>query len=75
MAARAVGFILIVIGLIVVIYGGITWTQREKVLDFGPFEIATQERRTVPLPPVIGAVCLTGGIVLVLIGGRRTATG
>ena len=70
---RAIGFVLIVVGLIAVIYGGITWTQRDEVLDFGPFEVATQERRTVPLPPVIGAVCLAGGILLVLVGGRRPA--
>jgi uncharacterized membrane protein YidH (DUF202 family) len=70
---RALGFVLIIIGLIALIYGGITWTQREEVLDFGPFEVATQERRTLPLPPVIGAVCLAGGIVLVVAGGRRRA--
>jgi hypothetical protein len=73
MAVRAVGFLLIVIGLIAVVYGGITWTQRDEVLDFGLFEVATQERRTIPLPPIIGGVCLTGGIVLVLVGDRRTA--
>lgn len=70
---RALGFVLIIIGLIALIYGGITWTQREEVLDFGLLEVATQERRTLPLPPVIGAVCLAGGIVLVVAGGRRRA--
>lgn len=70
---RALGFVLIIIGLIALIYGGITWTQREEVLDFGPFEVATRERRTLPLPPVLGAVCLAGGIVLVVAGSRRRA--
>ena len=69
---RAIGFILIVIGLIGVLYGGITWTQREELIDFGPLEVSRQDRETLPLPPIVGAVCLAGGIALVLAGGRRS---
>ena len=70
---RIIGFVLIVIGLIGLIYGGITWTQRKEVVDLGPIEITSQERETLPVPPILGAVCLTGGVLLVVAGGRRRA--
>jgi hypothetical protein len=70
---RAIGFVLIVIGLIGLIYGGITWTQQEEVVDVGPLRVTAEDRETVPVPPVIGAVCLTGGIILVIAGGRKRA--
>ena len=70
---RIIGFVLIVIGLIGLIYGGVTWTQREQLVDLGPFQVTTQERETLPVPPIIGAVCLTGGVLLVVASGRRRA--
>lgn len=70
---RVLGFVLIVIGLIGLIYGGITWTQREEVLDFGPIEVSRQERETIPLPPIVGGVCLVAGVLLIVADGRRRA--
>lgn len=70
---RIFGFVLIVIGLIGLIYGGITWTQREEVLDLGPIEVSRQERETIPLPPIVGGVCLVAGVLLIVAEGRRRA--
>jgi hypothetical protein len=69
---RLVATLLIVLGLVGLIWGGISWTQREKVVDLGPLEVTQEERKAVPLPPIIGGICLAAGIVL-LIGGRRAA--
>ena len=70
---RVLGFVLIVIGLIGLIYGGITWTQREEVLDVGPIEVSREERETIPLPPIVGGVCLVAGVLIVVADGRRRA--
>ena len=70
---RILGFVLIVIGLIGLIYGGITWTQREEVLDLGPIEVSRQERETIPLPPIVGGVCLVAGVLMIVADGRRRA--
>ena len=53
------------------VWGGITYTKREKVIDFGPIQATAEKRETVPFPPVLGAICLVGGIVLVMVGGRK----
>jgi hypothetical protein len=68
---KVTGLVLIVIGVIALAYGGITYTRREKVLDIGPIEATAERRETVPLPPVLGVVALAGGIVLMIAGSRR----
>jgi len=70
-AARVVGVILIVIALISFIWGGVSYTREEQVLDVGPFEATAETRETIPLPPIIGGVALVAGIVLLLAGRRQ----
>ena len=68
---KLVGIVLIVIGLVALAYGGFTYTTREKVLDIGPIEATAERRHTIPLPPVLGAVALIGGIALMIAGAKR----
>ena len=68
------GIILIAIGIIALAYGGYTsFTTKENVAKLGPLEINKQERHSVPIGPIVGGVCLVGGIILVLTGNRKTA--
>lgn len=71
MSMKIVGVILIVLGVIALAYGGISYTSREKVLDLGPLEATAETRETIPLPPVLGALALVGGIVLMIAGSKR----
>jgi hypothetical protein len=68
---KIIGVVLVVIGLIALAYGGITYTKRETVLDVGPIEATAEREKTIPLPPVLGAVAVAGGIVLIVAGARR----
>jgi hypothetical protein len=68
---RILAIVLIVFGVVALAYGGITYTRKEKVLDIGPIEATAEHRETVPLPPVLGGIALAGGIVLLVMGGRR----
>jgi uncharacterized membrane protein len=69
-----VGVILIVVGIFLLAYGGYTsYTTKENVAKLGPIEINKQQEHPVPLGPIIGGVCLVGGIILVLTGNRKTA--
>ena len=67
---RIAGIALIVLGIVALLYGGITYTKREKVLDIGPIEATAKTRKTVPLPPLFGAVAIVGGIALLVVGGK-----
>ncbi len=70
--AGIIGIILIVIGIVALAYGGFTYTTREKVIDAGPLQVSADKEKSVPLPPILGGLCLVGGIVLVLAGNRKS---
>ena len=61
-----VGIALVVIGLFALAYQGLTYTTQKKVLDIGPLQATKEERHTIPLPPILGALALVGGIIVVV---------
>ena len=63
-ASAIVGIVLIVLGVVALAYGGITYTRDKTVIDLGPIEARAETRETIPLPPVLGAAAVVGGIVL-----------
>jgi len=63
---KALGMILIVLGVVGLAWGGFAYTTREKVVDIGPIHATRDETHNVPLPPIAGAVLLVGGIVLLV---------
>jgi len=71
-AARIAGVILIVIGLIGLIWGGISWTEEKTVVDIGPIEARAEEQKTIPIPPIVGGIALVAGIVLLVVPGRKS---
>ena len=70
-APTMVGILLIVLAVIAFSYQGITYTKREKVLDIGPIQATTEKKQTIPLPPILGAVALIGGVALVVVGSKH----
>ena len=65
------GIILIVVGIMAFAYQGITYTTREKVVDLGPVHMTAERTRTLPLTPIVGAIALVGGIVLLVTGSKK----
>jgi hypothetical protein len=57
---------LIILGVAALAYQGISYTTREKAVDIGPIEINTEERHTIPLPPILGVIAIAGGIWLLV---------
>jgi len=68
---RIVGIVLIVIGLISLALGGISYTTKEKVVDIGPIEATAERHRSIPMPPLLGGLALTGGVVVLIAGSRK----
>jgi len=62
---RALGAILIILGVFALVYGGIRYTKREKVIDVGPIEASVEHKKTIPMPPLLGAAALIAGVVLI----------
>jgi uncharacterized membrane protein HdeD (DUF308 family) len=67
MSGRTIlGITLVVLGLFALAYQGLTYTTQKKVVDIGPIQATKEEHRTIPLPPILGALALVGGIVVVI---------
>lgn len=70
-----VGVILIILGTAALVYEGVTYTTKEQVAKVGPLEATAEVEKTLAVPPVVGAVILVGGVLLILIGVRRPYSG
>ena len=64
--------VLIIVGIVAFAYQGIQYTSREKVVDLGPVEVTAEKTSTFPLPPIVGGIALVGGILLLLVGNKKT---
>lgn len=67
-----VGLILVVLGVIGVVYGGITYSQKREVAHVGPVQVTTREEHTIPISPILGGVAIVAGAALI-IGVRRAS--
>ena len=67
---KVAGIVLIALGVLALVYQGITYTTKEKVIDLGPLKAEVEKEKTIPLPPILGVVAIAGGVVL-LVASRR----
>lgn len=70
---KILGFLLVVLGALVLIYGGISYNRTRTVLDVGPFKATATEQKNVPLSPIIGGIALLGGILLLVVPRKPLA--
>ena len=66
-----VGIVLILLGVVALVYQGVTYTTRETVVDIGPLHATADRERTFPLPPVLGIAAVAGGVALLVVGMRK----
>jgi len=68
---KVIGVVLIILGLLALIYGGISYDRHRTVFDVGPFKATATEQKNIPLSPIVGGIALLGGIVLLLVPKKR----
>ena len=64
-----VAVILVALGVVVLAYSGLSFTTPGKPVNFLGIHIETTESHFIP--PVVGALALVGGIVLLLVNPKR----
>ena len=70
--SKIAGIVLIILGVMALIYQGFTYTETKQDAQIGSLKIQHNETETVPLPPIVGAVFIVGGIAVLCLGNRRT---
>ncbi len=66
-----VAIVLIAVGVVSLVYQGITYTSQEKIFEVGPIKATADKEKTIPLPPIIGGAALAGGLALLVVATRR----
>ena len=64
-----VAVILVALGVVVLAYSGITFTTPGKPVEFLGMHFETTHSHFIP--PVVGALALVGGIVLLVVNPKR----
>ncbi|MEJ5996425.1 hypothetical protein WG904_18500 [Pedobacter sp. Du54] len=64
--SRTIGIILIVLGIVLLVWTGFTYTKKEKIIDAGPIQVSADKEKSVNWPPYAGGIVLVVGAVLLL---------
>jgi len=67
------GIVLIVLGALALAYHGFNYTHRDHVMDVVPMHVTTETQDRVPIPPILGGLALVGGMVLLVVGGKKSS--
>jgi uncharacterized membrane protein len=70
---KTIGILLLVIGIVMLVWSGFSYTQREKVVDAGPVHISADRQKTVSWPPYAGGILVIAGVVVLVAGRGRPA--
>ena len=73
MTTKSVGFIVIIIGIIMMAYTGFNYVTTEKVVDLGAIQIDQKKNHLVEWSPIIGIVLVFGGVVVIAMSKKNTA--
>ncbi len=65
-----IGGILILLGIVGFAMGGFSFTHEKKDVDLGPIQVSHEQKKTVPIPPLLSTIAVIGGIGLVVVGVR-----
>lgn len=67
---RALGILLLVVGLAMLAFTGFNFKTEKKVLDVGPLEVNKEESHHVGWPVWAGGLAAAAGLVI-LVAGRK----
>jgi len=68
---KTLGVILIVVGIVMLIVTGFSYTTEETVIDAGPIEVNAEKQESINWPPYAGGAALVAGIVMVVASRKR----
>ncbi len=68
---KTVGIILMIIGIVMLVWGGFTYTKKEKLIDAGPIQISADKKESVNWPPYAGGIALVAGVIVFITSKKR----
>lgn len=71
---KMLGIVLLIIGVISLVWGGITYVKDRDTVDLGVVKVTTEDKDRISIPPVMGIVALVAGGVLFGMSSRKSAS-
>ena len=68
---KTIAIVLVVLGVLALVYGGISYNKDRTVLEMGSMSVTATEHKSIPIPAVVGVLVLMGGVTLLLVSRRR----
>jgi len=68
---KPLAIILIVVGIAMLIFKGVSYSQEKNVANIGPIEINTTEHKNIEWPIYEGVIALAAGVVLLVVGKKQ----
>lgn len=65
------GIVLVVVGIIMLLMSGISFTTEETVIDAGPIEVNADKERSIEWPVYAGGIVLVAGAILIGVGAKK----
>jgi drug/metabolite transporter (DMT)-like permease len=70
-AAKLVGIVLIVAGVLGLVYGSFSYTKDTEAVKLGPLELSVKQKETVNVPVWAGIGAIVVGAALLVLGGKK----
>ena len=66
-----VGAILVILGIGGLVYGTLTYTTKDKVLDLGPIQATAKTEHHVQIPQIASIAAVLAGVIFVVMSTKR----
>lgn len=70
---KTIGIVLIIAGVLMLVFGSVSFNREKKVMDVGPVEINKNEKKKIDWPNYAGAVVIAAGVIVLIAGRRKQA--
>lgn len=68
---KVVAVLSLVAGVLILVYGGFSYTKENTAVKVGPVELSVKEKETVNFPVWAGVGAIVVGGLLLVFGGKR----
>ncbi|WP_200977183.1 hypothetical protein [Echinicola sp. 20G] len=68
---KTLGIVLVLVGIVMFIITGFSFTTEETVIDAGPLQVSAEKEKSVNWPPYAGGISIVAGIIVFAISRKK----
>ena len=68
---KTLGLVLTVLGIVMLVWTGFSYTKKEKVIDAGPIQVSADKEKNVNWPPYVGGIVLVAGVIILVTAKKK----